>query len=178
MCNLAPYLTCVCKAVKNNWMTENLSYLLYAIKHWESCSGYRASVVTIGISELNCLNDDGSPTLIYKDKVPSKILSIVASENVVFSTGSGIPNSKPGIDVYRYDKNDVCPINRDHYSLFFDLTKHPNFKKWISTASVTANSANLALMSQWTLVKKEPIDPNNHHLTYKEACKLLKKVSR
>jgi hypothetical protein len=104
-------------------MSESLSYLLYSIEHWESFSGYRASVVTIGISELNCLNEDGSSTLIYNDKVPSKMLSIVASKNVLFSTGSGLPNSKPGIDVYRYDKDDDCPINRDHYSLILQSTQ-------------------------------------------------------
>ena len=159
-------------------MAETFKYLLSYIERYESQAGYRASVVTIGISDYNFCNADGSPTIIEKKDVPEKIHNIVASENVVFSCGSSSPNSNPGIDVYRWDEKDARPINRDHYSCTVGLTNHPNFKYWIRGARIAPTTENIYTLSMWILIKKEPIDSNNHHLSIEEAIKIYKTVSK
>jgi hypothetical protein len=159
-------------------MNDRFDGLLHCIKHYESFRGYHATAVTVGSGELNIFNPDGSPTLIKIEAVPLKLQNIVAPENAVFSCGSGFPNCNPGIDVFRYDKNDTLPYNRDHYSIYYKATDHPCMEKWMSIAGISATSSNLEILKGWKIIIKEPNDPKSHHLSYEAAFKIYEAITR
>jgi hypothetical protein len=80
------------------------------------------------------------------------LLGVVATQS---STGGELVN------VYRYDENDVLPVNVDQYQVWTDLASHPEIQDFVKAASTTLNPNLEQFLGENNLLVKMAAGPDH-----------------